>query len=144
MNPVLLTVLFAQSEPPVPQSYLAWMYNSLGPFYGLVIPLAGFVVFVGACLVVALNRRPAVIAAYLVFLPLPLLIGIFGSIRGFIMSYSVIATSVVTPKPSDVAGGISTALFTSLVGLFVTFPAYFVAATGLFVRTVTWRSTSGK
>jgi biopolymer transport protein ExbB len=85
-----------------------------------------------------MNRRPGVIASYLVFLPLPLLIGIFGSIQGFIASYSVIAASTSTPKPSEVAAGISTALFTSFVGLFVSFPAYFVLAFGLFLRAVAW------
>ena len=50
------------------QSVLSWMLNSLGLFYGTVLPLTGFVIFVGACLVVGLNKRPSVIAAYLVFL----------------------------------------------------------------------------
>jgi hypothetical protein len=124
------------SEEPVQQSLLSWMFNALGPFYGLVLPLSGLAVFIGACLVVALSRRPAVIAAYLVLVPTPFLIGIFGTFHGFIASYSIIATSGSTPKASEVGMGISTGLFTSLLGLAVTFPAYFVVALGLFVRTV--------
>lgn len=135
MNAFSSVLVLAQTGP-VGKSFLYWMVEALGPFYSLVIPLAGLVIFMGACLVVAMSRRPAVIAAYLVFLPLPLLIGIYGSIQGFIASYSVIAASVVTPKPSEVAAGISTGLFTSLVGLMVSFPAYFVLASGLFLRTL--------
>lgn len=116
-------------------TYLSWMFESLGPFYALVIPGTAFLLFVGACLVVAMSRRPAVIAAFLVSLPLPFLIGLFGSLQGFITAYSAIAYSPVTPKPSDIAMGVSTELFSSLVGLFVTFPSYFVLAIGLFLRT---------
>jgi len=107
-----------------PQSFLMWMFHALGPFYLVVLPLAGLVVFVGAILVVSLNRRPAVIAAFLVFLPLPLMIGLFGSVQGMISSLSVLATSAATPKPSDVAAGISSGLFTTLMGLLVTVPSY--------------------
>ncbi len=122
---------------PVQVSYLAWMYQALGIFYALVLPLTGMLLFIGACLVVAMNRRPAVIAAYLVFLPLPLLIGLFGSIQGAISAYSVIAVSSASPDPAEIAAGISTALFSTLVGFIVSFPAYFVTAIGLFFRAVT-------
>ena len=139
MNLLPSMLLFAQAEGPVQRSFLSWMFNSLGPFYALVLPLSGLAVFVGACLVVCLSRRPALIAAYLVFLPLPLMLGVLGSIDGFISSFAVIATSPTAPKPSEVAEGISTGLFTSLVGLMVTFPAYIVAAIGLFLRTLSSR-----
>ena len=133
MNALLL---LAQAGEPVNDSVLGWMARSMGPFYGPVIPLTGFVVFLGGLLVVASSRRPAVIAAYLVFVPLPLLIGLFGSIHGIIASYSIIAMSTTQPKPSEVAQGISLAMSTSLVGFLATFPAYFVVSIGLFLRTI--------
>jgi hypothetical protein len=137
MNGLSSFLLFAQEyERPVQRSLLVWMYEALGPFYLLVLPLSGFLVFLGACLVVALSRRPAVVAAYLVFLPLPLLIGVYGTVQGFIASLSVIATAAGSPQPAEVAEGVSTGLFTSVVGLTVTFPSYFVLAIGLFLRTV--------
>ncbi|MDP6447567.1 MAG: MotA/TolQ/ExbB proton channel family protein, partial [Pirellulaceae bacterium] len=70
-----------------------------------------------------------------------LLLGIFGTIQGFISSYMVIATAGSTPKPSDMATGISAGLFASLVGLMATFPGYFVVAIGLFIRTLQARSS---
>ncbi len=51
------------------------------------------------------------------------MIGLFGTVQGMIASFQVIATGGATPKPSDLAGGISTALFTTLVGLAVAIPA---------------------
>lgn len=51
------------------------------------------------------------------------MIGLFGTVQGMISSFQVIATGGATPKPSDLAGGISTALFTTLVGLAVAIPA---------------------
>ena len=51
------------------------------------------------------------------------MIGLFGTVYGMIKSFSTIATSTVQPKPSELAEGISTALFTTLVGLAIAIPA---------------------
>lgn len=51
------------------------------------------------------------------------MVGLFGTVQGMITSFQVIATGGSTPKPSELAGGISTALFTTLVGLAVAIPA---------------------
>ncbi|TWT86822.1 Biopolymer transport protein ExbB [Pseudobythopirellula maris] len=51
------------------------------------------------------------------------MIGLLGTVQGMIGSFNVIATSPTTPKPSALAEGISTALFTTLVGLAIAIPA---------------------
>jgi biopolymer transport protein ExbB len=51
------------------------------------------------------------------------MVGLLGTVQGMISSFSVIATSPTTPKPADLAQGISTALFTTLVGLMIAIPA---------------------
>ncbi|MEO1497238.1 MAG: MotA/TolQ/ExbB proton channel family protein [Planctomycetota bacterium] len=51
------------------------------------------------------------------------MIGLLGTVQGMIASFTVIATSPTTPKPSELAQGISTALFTTLVGLALAIPA---------------------
>ncbi len=51
------------------------------------------------------------------------MIGLFGTVYGMIKSFSVIANSPTQPKPSELAEGISTALFTTLVGLAIAIPA---------------------
>jgi len=51
------------------------------------------------------------------------MVGLFGTVDGMIRSFSVIANSESQPKPSELASGISTALFTTLLGLFIAIPA---------------------
>ena len=51
------------------------------------------------------------------------MIGLLGTVQGMIQSFSVIAMSPTTPKPAQLAEGISKALFTTLVGLFIAIPA---------------------
>jgi biopolymer transport protein ExbB len=51
------------------------------------------------------------------------MIGLMGTVHGMIDSFQTIAESPTSPKPSDLAEGISTALFTTLEGLVVAIPA---------------------
>ncbi len=51
------------------------------------------------------------------------MLGLLGTVQGMIASFDKIATSSVSPKPSELAEGISTALFTTLLGLGIAIPA---------------------
>ena len=51
------------------------------------------------------------------------MIGLFGTVHGMIMSFQQIVISAGTPKPQKLAEGISTALFTTLIGLGIAIPA---------------------
>lgn len=51
------------------------------------------------------------------------MIGLFGTVQGMIAAFRTIATSGSTPKPSELAMDISTALFTTLAGLAIAIPA---------------------
>ena len=51
------------------------------------------------------------------------MLGLLGTVQGMVLSFQVIATSITSPKPSDLADGIATALFTTLEGLVVAIPA---------------------
>jgi biopolymer transport protein ExbB len=51
------------------------------------------------------------------------MIGLFGTVHGMISSFQVIALGGASPKPAQLAEGISTALFTTLVGLAIAIPA---------------------
>ena len=51
------------------------------------------------------------------------MIGLLGTVQGMIASFNVIAFATMAPKPKDLAEGIATALFTTLVGLAVAIPA---------------------
>ncbi len=51
------------------------------------------------------------------------MLGLMGTVQGMIASFDKIAQSVVSPKPSELAEGIATALFTTLIGLAIAIPA---------------------
>jgi biopolymer transport protein ExbB len=57
------------------------------------------------------------------------MVGLLGTVDGMVASFQVIASSPTTPKPSELAAGISTALVTTLVGLWLAIPA--IAAYGI-------------
>jgi hypothetical protein len=121
---------------PVQQSYLSWVFHSLGPTYLLLLPLAALLGFV-LTLILILRGRGATLGAALTFcVPAPLLVGFFAAINGAISSYMVIATSSTTPKPSEIAAGISTALVSLLIGLLLMAPSYLLALFGLFARSL--------
>ncbi len=63
------------------------------------------------------------------------MIGLFGTVQGMISSFQAIAIGGSTPKPADLAEGISTALFTTLVGLAIAIPA--IAAYNILRNRVT-------
>jgi biopolymer transport protein ExbB len=49
--------------------------------------------------------------------------GLLGTVDGMVQAFEVIRDSTVSPKPSELAGGIATALVTTLVGLWLAIPA---------------------
>lgn len=51
------------------------------------------------------------------------MLGLMGTVYGMITSFQTIERSKTSPKPSELAGGISTALFTTIEGLAVAIPA---------------------
>lgn len=51
------------------------------------------------------------------------MLGLMGTVQGMIASFSKIAQATVSPKPAELAEGISTALFTTLIGLGIAVPA---------------------
>lgn len=58
------------------------------------------------------------------------MLGLLGTVHGMVSAFSVIANSTVSPKPSELAKGITLALVTTLEGLIVALPA--VVAFALF------------
>ena len=51
------------------------------------------------------------------------MLGLLGTVQGMLMAFQVIANSTTSPKPSELADGIATALFTTLEGMVVAIPA---------------------
>ncbi len=51
------------------------------------------------------------------------MVGLLGTVQGMVTSFARIASSTATIKPSELAGGIEQALYTTLFGLFLAIPA---------------------
>ena len=124
----------AEFAEPVRQSFALWFFSALGWRYALLLPLTGLLAFVLILVLLIRGRSWATGAAIVLLAPLPLLVGLLGTIDGAILSHMVIASSDVTPKPSAVAEGISTSLITALVGLLLMVPNYILAVVGLLIR----------
>jgi biopolymer transport protein ExbB len=58
------------------------------------------------------------------------MVGLLGTVDGMVAAFQVIARSDTSPKPSELAQGISMALITTLVGLWLAIPA--IAIFGIF------------
>ena len=124
----------AEMGHAAPQSLISWFASAMGPKYLLLLPLAGLLAFVLILVLVIRGRGWAAAAATVLLVPLPLVVGVFGTVEGMMNSYLVIAMSDVAPKPAAVAEGVSTALVTALFGLLLMAPSYLLAVTGLLVR----------
>jgi hypothetical protein len=102
------------------------------------------VCFLLALIIVIRGNGPMAIAALILIVHVPLLIGIFAAIQGAIASYTIIAMGGAAPKPSEVAAGISTALVAPLVGILLMVPGYATAALGAFIRSLQPNAKSAK
>ena len=129
---------------PVQQSFLTWIFRSLGFPFVFVLPLAGLVCFLLVLMLVLRGKGPMAAASLILIVHVPLLIGLFAAIQGAIASYTVIAMSAVTPKPSEVADGISTALVGPLVGMMLMVPGYATAALGSLIRSLVFTGEEPK
>ena len=110
----------------------------------MALPLAGLVCFLLVLLLVLRGKGPMAAASLILIVHVPLLIGLFAAIQGAIASYTVIAMSAVTPKPSEVADGISTALVGPLVGMMLMVPGYATAALGSLIRSLVFTGEEPK
>jgi len=63
------------------------------------------------------------------------MVGLLGTVDGMVLAFQEIARSSTQPKPSDLAKGISMALITTLVGLWLAIPA--IALFGIFRNRLT-------
>lgn len=124
-------------EPPRRQeSYLAWLVRSLGWRYTLFLPLAAMLscVLTGVLLLAGKGKSTGAAIAFVV--AIPFLIGVFGMFDGLMSSFIVLSQSGTSPKPSEIAEGISTSIVTPLVGMFLMGPSYLLATVGLFIRSL--------
>lgn len=127
-------LLLAQATLP-DTSILGWMVSSLTNLTSLVTVLTAALIFYGAYYLVANKRPRALLAAYLVLLPVPLGVAMYATIYGSIRSLLAIAATpdlVVTNQ--DIASGLAASLMSILFAIIVSMPTYVVLAYGLIAR----------
>ena len=115
------------------ESFVGWMLRCMG-LVGFLIPFAGVFCFALTLVVVMRCHGPFALAALVFIVPIPFLLGLFGTLQGMILSLQVIATSSVMPKPSEISDGIATSLFTPMLGLVFMTPSYLAAILGSVIR----------
>ena len=129
--------LLAQANVAGPhETYLQSIFRSAGPGACLLILSSGLAIFIGACFVAAKCRRPSSIAAYLILLPLPLVLAIYGALEGQMHSLIVVSSrpeaQLSTPQIAD---GVAAALSPLFIAITVVFPSYVLLAIVLILRT---------
>ena len=130
------TAVLAQAFPPN-TSQLGVILHALSSFSAALALLSAAIIFFGACYLFASKRRPAVLAAYLVLLPLPVIISISGWISGTIASLNMIAASPdLHIANQDIAAGFATSLISLYASILASAPSYFIIAYGLLSRTL--------
>ena len=90
----------------------------------------------GCVPVVAKCRRSAVIAAYLVFVPLPLIVSFFDLTTGMKSSFAAMASGAPMPQQAEVYAALAASLRGVILAPVPTILAYVVVAIGLFARTL--------
>lgn len=103
--------------------------------YSVIALLAGLIVLVGACLVVKLSKRPAVIAAYASFVSIPLLIGVYGWVAIQHEAYYFVATGEKI-KAEQFAFDQSLAWSALQFGFLASLPSFLIIVVGLLARTI--------
>lgn len=127
-------VLLAQAMP-AETSILGWMITALSTFSSLVVVLSAALIFFGAWYLVKNKRPVASLAAYLVLLPVPLLVAVCAWIFGSIKSLMAIAAVPDLAIPSQhIASGLADSLSSVLFAILVSVPTYLVLAYGMLAR----------
>lgn len=119
---------------PVRISFLGFIFRSLGFFYGPTLMFAGLFCFVLTLFVVIRGKGPFVSLALILIVSSPFLIGIMAAIGTLMTTYERIAMSSTSPKPSEIADGISIALVAPWFGMIMMMPSYAAAVIGSLVR----------
>jgi hypothetical protein len=119
---------------PQQQSFLLWLYQSLGLMYSGLFFLSAVIGLILVLVLLVRGKGPMAAVCLLFVVHLPVVIGVLGAVQGMISMYSVLAASNATPKPADLAQGISTSLVTVLVGSLLTLGFYMLAIPGTLLR----------
>jgi hypothetical protein len=115
-------------------SLIQLIVHALGPKYLVLLPLAAIIGNVLIVMAIVRWRGAASVALLMLAVPMPIITGFVGFYDGMISSMQVIAMSTTQPKPSELAEGQSTAMYSMLVGLWLSVPGFITAVIGSIVH----------
>lgn len=134
-------LILAQAIPGGTSEY-QWWGRAVSDFTGLLVAIAGALIFLCAWLLLATRRRNSALAAYLLMVPIPVVICLIGQMSGMLSSLLVIAATPDRSVPqSDLASGFATTMAQLLFAIMVTIPTYVLLAIALLVRTTAEQRT---
>ncbi len=128
---------FEVVEPVAQQSYLQFIFASLGLRYTVLLAVSSLVAFVVVAVMLLRGRGPWAVGATLLAVSLPTFVGVLAFVGGALSSFMVIARSNAQPKPEEWAEGLAMALVSINVGMLLTGVLLLVALIGLTVRALT-------
>ena len=121
---------------------LLWIIRSVGYLYGPLLLVSGLGVFIGACIVIGYRRRGRATAAYLSIVPLPVVIGVIGTLHGTTQCFVNVHDG--DPVDMDILVGLTSCLATTWVGLLFALPTYLMISITWILRAIAEeRSTPG-
>lgn len=129
-------------DMPPEQPMIVWLFRALGIRYTFLLPAVTVLALLLAVLAIWKFKTPTLTALLLAGVPLPLLLGAFGSIDGLMASFQIIMISSATPRASEVAEGGAMSLVSMQVGLILSLPLYLLALTALCYRAFAYREAA--
>lgn len=129
-------------DMPPEQSMFLWLFRALGIRYTIWLPVVTVLALVLAVLAIWKFKTPALTAALLAVVPLPLLLGAIGSIDGLVACFQIIMISSATPRASEFADGGAMSLVSMQVGLILSVPLYLLALVALCYRAFAHREAA--
>jgi hypothetical protein len=136
MNFFSQLALLAQEAAPAAEvaggrGPLMYYMNQAGFVYGLTIPLLALLLTAVGAVMLAAVRHKVYFVLFLACAVLPLVLGVLGTVHGYLNMMQVIAMSNTEVKPAELAEGYQAAIFTTYVGALASLPPAALAIAGL-------------
>lgn len=125
-----------------PHNLLEVFYQSLGSFYSLAIPLAALVSLLAVVVLLRYGKGHLTGTAIIFFCALPALVGFYAKVQGLFNASETIAFSGASVKLEELVMDFSTAIISTIVGILLATPTYFIAAIGCFIRSLSAKPES--
>lgn len=120
--------------PAAGESFLSWISQNVGVGNLIILLLAAAISTSLSLFAVYRSKGTTAATMMLVLIPLPFLVAVTFSLKGFTASAMVLSTTTSTVKPDELAGATAMSLATPLAGLLLTLPSYLIVISVMTAR----------